>query len=234
MAETVKKIKKSTIFIGVIAVVALIVFIVYKFFGPQIVELVHLLEHGDQDELSAYLASQSTFHGYFMLWVICVLQVVSIFFPGMVIHITGAFIYKWWKSFLICWCGFVSENALVFAFARMFGMSISLAFESKEKKQNWLVEKINNGNQVFVVAIACMIPGIPNGIIPYLAARTSITMKDFVTAVACSSWIQILLNCIAGHFWMQGEYGFMILAIAIEVAIIVIVAKNRDKLLKQS
>lgn len=234
MAETVKKIKKSTIFIGVIAVVAMIVFIVYKFFGPQIVELFQLLEHGDQDELSAYLASQSSFHGYFMLWFICILQVVSIFFPGMVIHITGAMIYKWWKSFLICWFGFVSGNAIVFMLAKAFGKSISLAFEAKEKKQNWLVEKINHGNQVFVVAIACMIPGIPNGIIPYLAARTNITLKNFVLAVACSSWIQILLNCIAGHFWMQGEYGFMILAFAIEVAIIVIVAKNRDRILKQS
>lgn len=234
MAEKVKNIKKSTILIGIITIFALIIFIVYKFFGPQIVELVHLLEHEDQGEMSAYLASQSTFHGYFLLWLICVLQVISIFFPGMIIHITGAFIYKWWKSFLICWFGFVSGNAIVFAFARVFGKSISLALEAKEKKQNWLVEKINQGNQVFVVAIACMIPGVPNGIIPYLAARTNISMKDFVTAVACSSWIQILLNCIVGHFWVQGEYGFMILAIAIEISIIVLVAKNRDKLLKQS
>lgn len=228
MAKKVKQIGKNTLILLAIIIVVMMCYIVYKTFGNQFVELFRILEHGNQQELTAYLQQQSTFGGYFVLWLICVMQVISIFFPGMVIQIAGALIYGWWKSFLICWIGFVSGNCVAFCVGRIFKKNV----RSLLKKENALIEKINQGHPVFVVAISCMIPGIPNGIIPYISAQTNISTKDYVIAVASSCWIQILLNCIAGHFLAQGEYIFMVLAFLLEILIIFLVTKNKDKLMK--
>lgn len=228
MAKKVKQIGKKTLILLAIIVVVMMCYIVYKTFGNQFIELIHILEHGNQQELTDYLQQQSTIGGYFVLWLICIMQVISIFFPGMVIQIAGALIYGWWKSFLICWIGFVSGNCVAFCVGRIFKKNVSALL----KKENALIQKINQGHPVFVVAISCMIPGIPNGIIPYISAQTNIPTKGFVIAVASSCWIQILLNCIAGHFLAQGEYIFMVLAFLLEILIIVVVTKNKDRLMK--
>ena len=55
MAKKVKQTGKNTLILLMICVVVFMAYIVYKTFGNQIVELFHLLEHGDQEELKAYL-----------------------------------------------------------------------------------------------------------------------------------------------------------------------------------
>ena len=232
MAKKVKQTGKNTLILLMICVVVFMAYIVYKTFGNQIVELFHLLEHGDQEELKAYLEAQSTAGGFVVLWLICVMQVVSIVFPSMVIQVAGALIYGWWRSFIVCWIGFVSGNVIAFTIGRLFKKNIATLIHKEGEKENWIIQKINQGHQIFVVAIACMVPGVPNGIIPYLSAQTTITAKEFSIAVAASSWIQVLLNCMAGHFLANGQYLFMVFAFVIEVAITLLVAKNRDKLLK--
>ena len=232
MAKKVKQTGKNTLILLMICVVVFMAYIVYKTFGNQIVELFHLLEHGDQEELKAYLKAQSTVGGFVVLWLICVMQVVSIVFPSMVIQVAGALIYGWWRSFIVCWIGFVSGNVIAFTIGRLFKKNIATLIHKEGEKENWIIQKINQGHQIFVVAIACMVPGVPNGIIPYLSAQTTITAKEFSIAVAASSWIQVLLNCMAGHFLANGQYLFMVFAFVIEVAITLLVAKNRDKLLK--
>lgn len=63
MAKKVKQTGKNTLILLMICVVVFMAYIVYKTFGNQIVELFHLLEHGDQEELKAYLEAQSTVGG---------------------------------------------------------------------------------------------------------------------------------------------------------------------------
>jgi uncharacterized membrane protein YdjX (TVP38/TMEM64 family) len=233
MSDRIRKINKKWIVLAVIAVIGLTAYLIYAFFGDFFSTLFQLLEHGNQAEIAAYLNSQSTAGGYAALFFISILQVVSIVIPGLVIQITGALIYGWWRSFLICWIGFTAGNALVFFIARLFGKSIQIAMDN-EKKTTWLEKMIKKGNPILVFAVACMIPGIPNGIIPYVAARCDITLKDFTAAVLCSSWIQILLNCVAGHFLIRGQWTFLVLAIALQVVLILVVIRNRDKIVRRA
>lgn len=233
MAEKKKKIGKTALICLLCAIVSLIVYFIWQAYGDHIVEIFRLLERGDQEEITEYLRATSRTQGFLLLYVFSILQVVSVVFPCMVIQVAGALIFGWGKSFLLCWLGFVSGNILVFIVARKLGKHISIVLSKNENpKENWLLQKINNGNPIFVVMLACMVPGVPNGIIPYIASQTKIRCKSYALAVAASSWIQILLNCIAGDFLAQGEYLFMILAFALEITIVIVVAKNRDKLLK--
>lgn len=223
--------KSKTLAILIIAgLVVLTIYIIYKSFGPQFAEIYTMLKRGNQDEIGTYLNRQGMWKGMLSLYLISILQVVSVFIPGMAIQISGGLIYGWWRSFLVCYTGFVSGNVAVFYFARIIGNQILdlMGFNSN----NWLSDKINNNDPGFIIAMACLIPGVPNGIIPYIAARTNITSKTFAEAIAASSWIQIICNCVAGHFLIRGEYLFMIICIAAQILIIVFATKKKERIME--
>ena len=233
MAENVRKLKKSTIIISVTTVILLVALLLYKAFGTQVMEIVSMLQRGDQDEIMGYLASQDSISGYFYLFLLSLIQIVSVFLPCLVVQVAGALIFGWWKAFLLCWAGFVAGNMVVFIGMRMFGKGLSFAFEKTMFKNNWLIQKLNSNNPFFAVAMACMIPGIPNGIIPYIAANTAISTKDFFYAITFSSWIQVALNCMAGGFLVQGKYLLVLLAFGIEFVIIYFFGKYKDDILEK-
>lgn len=230
--KKIKQISKPMILFVCLLLMVVMIYLIYSVFGEQLVQVLHLLRSGSQDEIMTYLQTQSTWGGQFVLCIISMMQVITIVFPCLVIQVAGALLYGWWKAFLLCWSGYVLGNMIAFFITRIFGKSLTKIFPDKSYN-TWLTRKINAGNPMFVVALACMIPGVPNGLIPYIAANTRIRWKDFLIAVSCSCWIQILLNCIAGYFLAKGQYLFMGLSFVIEIGITIILAKNRDKLIPE-
>ena len=224
------KINRKTLYLILIALIVLTGVICWFMFKDVLVEMITLIRNGDEQQLSAFLAGQSMFTGLAALFLVSILQVVSIVLPGPVFQVAGAVIFGWWRSFLVCWAGFVCGNGLVFFLARFFGRSLTEAL-GLEQKNGWLLNKMNSADPRFVTALACMIPGIPNGIIPYVAQRCDMRLYSFVFAIAASSWVNILLNCIAGHFLARGEYMFTFIAFALQLVILAIVALNKDRIL---
>ena len=224
------KIDRQKLYIILIVLIGLTAFVSWWLFRDVLREMLILVQNGNEQELSAFLASQSGFTGYVALYLVSILQVVSIVLPGPVFQVAGAVIFGWWRSFLVCWTGFVCGNGLVFFLARFFGRSLTEAL-GLEQKNGWLLNKMNSADPRFVTALACMIPGIPNGIIPYVAQRCDMRLYSFVFAIAASSWINILLNCIAGHFLARGEYMFTFIAFALQLVILAVVALNKEKIL---
>ena len=224
------KINRKTLYLILIALIVLTGVICWFMFKDVLIEMITLIRNGDEQQLSAFRAGQSMFTGLVALFLVSILQVVSIVLPGPVFQVAGAVIFGWWRSFLVCWAGFVCGNGLVFFLARFFGRSLTEAL-GLEQKNGWLLNKMNSADPRFVTALACMIPGIPNGIIPYVAQRCDMRLYSFVFAIAASSWINILLNCIAGHFLARGEYMFTFIAFALQLVILAIVALNKDRIL---
>lgn len=226
MKKSDKK-KQIGLLLLLIGVFALTIFLIVHFFGDTFATLWKLLKDNDQAELEAYLNSQNEVSGLISIFILTILQVVSIFFPGMIIQVAAGVIYGWAKAFFACYLGFITGNVLVFYFARRFSNVMS-AVLNMEKKSSWITDKINSTKPGFVFALACMIPGIPNGFIPYFASQTDIRTYQYTECVAVSSWIQILSNCVIGHFLIRGEYVYMIASLAIQIAIILIAIWKRD------
>lgn len=218
-------------FLFVILILVFSIYYMYKQHGQEFADLFHLLERGDEKEISEYLNRQGQWQGMFSVYFISILQVVSIVIPGMAIQIAAALIFGWWRAFIATYLGFVSGNILVFIVVRVMGNRIQGLIDT-EREAGWLMSKINNANSSFVVALACLVPGIPNGIIPYVAASTDIKLKDFAFAIAASCWIQILLNCVAGYFIVMGQYLFLIISIILQILLIIFVATHREQVLK--
>lgn len=227
-----KKINRKTLYLILIALMVIVGILAWFMFHDVLDEMIVLIRRGDEEQLTAFLASQSAGTGYIALFLVSILQVVSIVLPGVVFQVAGAVIFGWWRSFFICWAGFVAGNAIVFFLARFFGRSLMEAM-GIEQKSSWLIDRMNSADPRFVTALACMVPGVPNGIIPYIAQRFDMRLYSFVFAIAASSWINILLNCIAGHFLVRGEYVYTVIAFGLQLVILFIVALNKEKILGQ-
>ena len=207
------KLRKKLVPILVIIVVAILIWFA---FGNKIPGLIPLLKEGDSQKIADYLAQETGIRGVIAVILLQAIQVASIVMPGMAIQVAAGLIYGWLEGFLMCYFGFVLSNLCVFVFARRMG-SDRIRDVSMSPTSQW-----------FMVVIACMVPAIPNGIIPYLAARTEITAKEYVSAVAMGSWLQILLACMAGQFIINGQWLYTVLTVVFQCLVIVIILWKKD------
>ena len=204
------KLKEKLVPILMVIVIAILIWIA---FGNKIPGLIPLLKEGDGEKIADYLAQETGIKGVIAVILLQMIQVVSIVLPGMAIQVAAGLIYGWLQGFLMCYFGFVLSNLLIFVFARKMGSG--------------RLREVSMGRQ-FMVVIANMVPAIPNGVIPFIAAKTDITAKEYVTAVAMGSWLQILTSCMAGQFIIQGKWMFTGIAIAFQCLVIVIILLKRD------
>ena len=218
------KLKEKLVPILMVIVIAILIWIA---FGNKIPGLIPLLKEGDGEKIADYLAQETGIKGVIAVILLQMIQVVSIVLPGMAIQVAAGLIYGWLQGFFVCYFGFVLSNLLIFVFARKMG-SGRLREVSMGRTSQWLMEKLNGTKPQFMVVIANMVPAIPNGVIPFIAAKTDITAKEYVTAVAMGSWLQILTSCMAGQFIIQGKWMFTGIAIAFQCLVIVIILLKRD------
>ena len=218
------KLKEKLVPILMVIVIAILIWIA---FGNKIPGLMPLLKEGDGEKIADYLAQETGIKGVIAVILLQMIQVVSIVLPGMAIQVAAGLIYGWLQGFLMCYFGFVLSNLLIFVFARKMG-SGRLREVSMGRTSQWLMEKLNGTKPQFMVVIANMVPAIPNGVIPFIAAKTDITAKEYVTAVAMGSWLQILTSCMAGQFIIQGKWMFTGIALAFQCLVIVIILLKRD------
>ena len=218
------KLKEKLVPILMVIVIAILIWIA---FGNKIPGLIPLLKEGDGEKIADYLAQETGIKGVIAVILLQMIRVVGIVLPGMAIQVAAGLIYGWLQGFFMCYFGFVLSNLLIFVFARKMG-SGRLREVSMGRTSQWLMEKLNGTKPQFMVVIANMVPAIPNGVIPFIAAKTDITAKEYVTAVAMGSWLQILTSCMAGQFIIQGKWMFTGIAIAFQCLVIVIILLKRD------
>ena len=218
------KLRKKLVPILVVIVVAILIWFA---FGNKIPGLIPLLKEGDSQKIADYLAQETGIRGVIAVILLQAIQVASIVMPGMAIQVAAGLIYGWLEGFLMCFFGFVLSNLFVFLFARRMG-SDRIKDVSMGRMSQWLMEKLRGTKPQFMVVLACMVPAVPNGVIPYLAARTEITAKEYVGAVAMGSWLQILLACMAGQFIINGQWLYTVLTVVFQCLIIVIILWKKD------
>lgn len=215
-----------------LAILAVIVMLIWHAFGDTLQGLFKLLVDGRADEIQSYLENEGKWKGIVCTVLLSILQVVSIFFPGIAIQIASGALYGWIEAFLACYFGFVLGNIVVFTFVRRLGDRISDIIDiDSNDKTNFLKEKMKLFRPTLVVAVTNLLPVIPNGIIPYIAAGTPIRYSRFIISLMSTCWIQIFFNCLAGSFLINGQFLFMVFAIGIQIMILAFVAVKGNSIL---
>jgi uncharacterized membrane protein YdjX (TVP38/TMEM64 family) len=164
-----------------------------------------ILESGSREEIERYLTSFGTTQGMFLAFLMQFIQIVSIVLPGGPIQIAVGIIFGTMTGFIICHLGYIAANVLVFTVSRKLGNKIDEFFpiEEEKSKGNFITSSDHPG---FMVFLACLVPFMPNGIVPHIAAKTNVSFLDFLIAVYLGSAPCMLLLCLVGGKLMQGKY----------------------------
>lgn len=78
--------------------------------------------------------------------------------------------------------------------------------------------------------MACLIPVVPNGVIPYAAARTEMRFGQFTLAVCLGSVTPIFLMCLIGGRILAGEYLLAVVVLLASLLVAVLLTCYRSKL----
>lgn len=188
--------------VAALLLIALIVVIALNAILPGFLDV---LERGNQTEIEQYIRSFGSIRGVMLAFLLQFIQILSIFFPGGPIQIAIGIVFGTLAGFVICHMGYVLANVVVFYSARKLGNRLDQLFagSNRTKRLKFISEAKHPG---YVVALSCLMPFLPNGLVPYIAARTKITTLQFLISVYFGSIPTLLVLCAIGNKILLGDY----------------------------
>lgn len=211
---------------AVAACVGALLGLIYLAFLKEMPELWPLLKEGNEEEVAAYLGSQPPLIGMLCTALLAFLQPLSIVLPGAPIQIAAGVVYGTLKGFLICHSAYVLANIMVFYLARIMRGKMDQHLTRFSGKIDFLKKE---RHPAYMTAMACLIPVLPNGIIPYAAARTKIRLHEFVLAVVLGSFFPVLVMCAVGKRILHGDYLYAATLLIFDFLVVFILTKYRNK-----
>lgn len=189
---------------------------------------VQVLENGNQADIENYIRSFVGFRGLLTAFLLQFIQVVSVVFPGGPIQIAAGVVFGFWTGYAVCESSFLLANVAVFTAARRLGSRMERFFSVGSGGKKRLSFISNSKNPGFMVFLGCILPVLPNGIVPYVAARTKIKYRNFALAVFIGSTPTFMVLCALGNRLLQGDFYIVAIIAAVFIAAIVLVYLKRD------
>jgi len=184
----------------------------------------------DESRMAQYIGSYGA-KGVPILMGLQALQIIVAVIPSAVIQVLTGLCYGVWWGTLINLVGCVFGNLLVFISVRQLKNLLEPAVQrmSKRKEMHYL-DKLSQIKKPEMIAFAFfLIPGIPNGIMPYLFARTNISQGRYVLAILAGSIPSTFICTYMGDRLSKGSYtAALVIAAAVAVIVGVVLAyKNK-------
>lgn len=200
------------IFVAALALITGIILISLNAILPGFLDV---LERGDQTQIEQYIRSFGSVGGAMLGFLLQFIQILSVFFPGGPIQIAIGVVFGTFQGFAICLSGYVLANLFVFWSARKLGNRLDQLFSgSQTNRLRFITEAQHPG---FVVALSCLLPFLPNGLVPYIAARTKISTLRFFLATFVGCIPTLFLLCAIGNTLLLGNYLKVVLLSALLV-----------------
>lgn len=154
-------------------------------------------DSGNEQQLVSYIHAYGS-KGVLSLVGLQALQVIMMFFPAAAIQVLAGLCYGVLWGALISLAGYILGNVLVFIGVRQFKQTFPLFFDDPIKKSKKIsffdLKSIKTMKQPQVlVFFLYLIPGIPNGILPYLFAETKIKLRTYLVSMSLASIPSTLL-----------------------------------------
>lgn len=191
---------------------------------------------GDESQVTSYIKAYGA-KGVPALVGLQALQVIIAVIPAQPIQVLAGLCYGTFLGAAICTAGFTLGNTLMFVAFRQFGHIFAPLVErhkGKPPKKGERAEKQEDGadgepksladrlaavpfvqklmrRPVLAALVLFAVPGIPDGfILPYLFARTNITLPWYMLAVAAASMPAMLLFSFLGSRLSTGDWRVII------------------------
>jgi uncharacterized membrane protein YdjX (TVP38/TMEM64 family) len=186
----------------------------------------HVLAGGSGAEIKAELRSFG-YQGILIMILLQTLQLLTIVIPAPVIWVIGGVTYGIFGGLFICLIGINIANIIAFTLSKKVGSPLILKlFGDKNNNGNFLSRAKRPHIIIFALYI---LPGIPNGIIPYLAGATPITLKKYLITTTLAITPSILMCTLLGDQLASGRFitAGIIFGIFIIAAILLLIFRKK-------
>lgn len=216
-----------------VLLLAVLIFIIYLVLRRFMPELIPLLRSGTAEQIEDYISSFGSFKGVVVTFLLQAIQVVSIVFPAMAIQVASGIIFGWVEATLICYASFCLTNVGVFLMARRLRRSGNALTEvvDDERSRKRFKFITESDHPEYMVMLAYMMPFLPNGFIPYVAARTRVSLRRFTVAMAVGSFPTIVVFCAIGGRILAGDFIFAGVLFVVAFAFILVMYLLRGKIM---
>lgn len=203
MARTISR-KQLCLIIGEAILVLAVLFIAARTFMDHASNLVALLRTGDVSGLEAYLEDKGS-EGKWILILIQTIETLSIFLPAVPVYLCAGVIYGAAEGTLICCLTNLALNLLMFLLARSMKRGLpQTGFSARKKRLEHLIASAKKPERA--IFLMCLVPGVPNGLIPFVATRTRITVGKFLLSVGIGSLLQIAFFVSGGDLLLDKNF----------------------------
>jgi uncharacterized membrane protein YdjX (TVP38/TMEM64 family) len=245
------KSKRQTIFSVVILVLML------GLIAIMVIDLIPLLKQvltdsHDEKKMIDYINAYGA-KGVPVLAGLQALQVMLTVIPAAAIQVLSGLCYGVWYGAVICIVGGILGNMIVFIVLRQVKNTFSALFRERGEQGGgaYKASKAGKAGQPkvpkqhrflsvatlnkmkhpeYVSFFFYLIPGIPNGILPYIFARTHISIGRYLLSVSAASIPSVLLMTWLGERISKGDYKTAIILAAVFIIILIIVLIFRRKI----
>ncbi len=204
----------------------------YQLISKYMPDLFPLLASGDREAIEDMLKDKTGVYAALLTIAMEFLQTITVVIPGTPINIAAGLVFGGFLGTLICSIGFVAANVTVFFVAKKLqGLVERVIPSNSEKSKRWKFIS-NSETPVLMIILAYAIPGVPNGFIPYISAKSSISVKMYAFAVLCGSLPGIIFSNFIGHFLLDRNYWAVCLLSVIWLICFVLMVVNKNTIYK--
>lgn len=183
--------KESDIRFGQILSILGLVFLIYLV-SRLIINLLPLLQEitANANDLSSLVSSLRSLgiEGALVVISLQAIQVITLVFPTLVVQSLAGLMYGVVYGVILSVIGYFFGNLIVMIIMRYFGKILADVFHIKpkqnDKHQLFSVNTLNNmKHPEYVSFLMFLIPGIPNGILPYIFAQSNVSLWRYLLSV---------------------------------------------------
>lgn len=205
-----KKLGMRLLFHAVLLAIALIPIILI--FIKVDADLWKALTSGSGDKIVAAVQKYDNKYGVIIIAILQMVQDIAIVIPSVPIHIAAGVVLGKWKGFLVCHIADICYNLFVFLLYSKIKKTVDKFMPIDPDAKT--VKFISKGqNPSYMVAMACLLPAIPNGFIPYAAVNAKAKLSGYILAISIGAAIPtFVLNCV-GEMLVDGNWlllGFLV------------------------
>ena len=170
--------------------------------------------------------------GVLILIALQALQIITAIFPAAAIQVLAGLTYGIFYGMFICLAGYVLGNTIIFILVRQFDINffpLKANPAKKPHKSKWDFSFLRKADNAARMAfILYLIPGIPNAILPYIFAKTKISLPRYLLIIVLAGAPSILLCSLVGERISDGDIftAALLFGILVLIALIVFFMRN--------
>lgn len=225
--------KKYEMEILSISLIIIIIFIAVLMCVELIPLMKHIVAHSTDEKAVISEIYNYGIRGVIILIALQTLQIITAIFPSAAIQILAGLTYGIFYGLLICITGYILGNAIIFILVRQIDKifaPIVLKHKKNRRKSKWDFSFLREANNATRIAfLLFLIPGIPNGILPYIFAKTKISLSRYLLTILIAATPGILLCSLLGDSISDGDIftSVLVSGILILITLVVFISRNR-------